>query len=330
MSDITKTKKEISEEEKRLKKEIKEEEKRLKKEEMKRPEIEYDDEKDDETGLSYTKMLENEKQHLQKEITFIHNGYDKKYLGPCIFILVGVLLLIISVLPIRMIFENNKNVFYIAVAVSLGLFAFGSLRIVYKSIFNGVLLVKNPTFTMLKERLKTINEELGFIYLTKKVDTINEKEKNDEIIKNYIYQKKAEVLFLNNQKNLKRYYDINIQHLKGLLPLGILSILLGVGIIIITMVLFRKDGDIQILPLIIGAVSSLVVDSVGALFIFMYNNIINNSLKFHNSLTETNDVFLAHVLAAKINDTTKRDKILSEMVKILSTPKPKTETKKKE
>ena len=79
------------------------------------------------------------------------------------------------------------------------------------------------------------------------------------------YDKIAKKQFQRDQKEVKRYYDINLKYLKYLFPIGTGIILLGVTIIIISVILFinEKNG----IQMLIGSVLGILIDFIGVIFI---------------------------------------------------------------
>lgn len=171
----------------------------------------------------------------------------------------------------------------------------GGFFLIYTTIF------KNPMQLMFEERILAIDEELELL----------------EISENQ-YEKRAEVQFKNHQKELKRYYDINLGHLKWVFPLGIGVILLGIGIIIFSILIFKNIVVDTIIPTLIGAISGLMVDFIGAIFIKMYIETIKASTEFHNQLIHSNNNLFANVLVTKINDNKLKNETFSEIAKIIS------------
>ena len=125
---------------------------------------------------------------------------------------------------------------------------------------------------------------------------------------------RSEKLFRNHQRELKRYYDINLGHYRWMFPAGIMTILFGTGIVGATIWVFRNSS---IAPLLIGAVSGVLVDFIGAVLIHMYTETVKSSIAFHSQLMKSNHALFANMLAFKIGDTTKHDETFAELAKLM-------------
>ena len=125
---------------------------------------------------------------------------------------------------------------------------------------------------------------------------------------------RAEKLFKINQKELMRYYDMNISQTKFLSILGIGMIISGVAIVAISCFSYISLDSDRIL-LIVGNISGVIVDFIGAVFIRMYTQNLNTAVKFHAKFAESNNLLLANSIANKIEDDKLREKTLSDISK---------------
>ena len=125
---------------------------------------------------------------------------------------------------------------------------------------------------------------------------------------------RAEKMFRMNQKELMRYYDMNLAQTKFLSGLGIMMIIFGILIVISSLYMYMSmDGDK--VPLFVGSLSGIVVDFIGAIFIKMYTKNIKAAVKFHAKFAESNNLLLANSIANKIRDDKIREDTLSEISK---------------
>lgn len=133
---------------------------------------------------------------------------------------------------------------------------------------------------------------------------------------------RAEKMFKMNQKELMRYYDMNLAQTRFLSGLGIMMIILGILIVIGTLVMYVYTGADKIL-LVVGNISGIIVDFVGAIFIKMYTQNVEAAVKFHAKFAESNSLLLANSIANKIENEELRERTLSEIAKdiILSNSK---------
>ncbi|MCH5286635.1 MAG: hypothetical protein J1E43_04365 [Christensenellaceae bacterium] len=127
---------------------------------------------------------------------------------------------------------------------------------------------------------------------------------------------RAEKLFKINQKELMRYYDMNIAQTKFLSTLGIIMILFGIGIVALSCVAYVYL-DTDKLLLIIGNVSGVIVDSIGAIFIKMYTQNLEAAVQFHAKFAESNNLLLANSIANKIENEDLRETTLSDISKAI-------------
>lgn len=123
---------------------------------------------------------------------------------------------------------------------------------------------------------------------------------------------RADKQFKLHQKELKRYYDMNLSQTRFLCGLGIFLILFGLGVIagsIIAYINLKND----LCLLLVGAVSGILIDFVGAVFISMYTQNLKTAVEFHSKLASSNNLLLANSIANKIEDIELREKTLSEI-----------------
>lgn len=125
---------------------------------------------------------------------------------------------------------------------------------------------------------------------------------------------RAEKLFKINQKELMRYYDMNIAQTKFLSILGIGMIISGVAIVVISCFAYISLDSDKIL-LIVGNISGVIVDFIGAVFIRMYTQNLNAAVKFHAKFAESNNLLLANSIANKIENEELREMTLSDISK---------------
>ena len=125
---------------------------------------------------------------------------------------------------------------------------------------------------------------------------------------------RAEKMFRMNQKELMRYYDMNLTQTKFLSGLGIMMIIFGILIVGVTLYMYTAFEADKIL-LIVGSLSGIVVDFIGAIFIKMYTKNIEAAVKFHAKFAESNNLLLANSIANKIEDSKIRENTLSEISK---------------
>ena len=155
---------------------------------------------------------------------------------------------------------------------------------------------------------------------SKKIEKLEEDAKREEKEFSEINPEKrslrAEKMFRMNQKELMRYYDMNLAQTKFLSGLGIMMIILGVLIVMASLYMYISLGTDKML-LSVGSLSGIIVDFIGAIFIKMYTKNIEAAVKFHAKFAESNNLLLANSIVHKIDDNILRETTLSEIAKYI-------------
>lgn len=230
--------------------------------------------------------LKKQKEKLKDELSNKKKGTNKKYLFPIIIVAIGI------AMSFMYFIEKNLNKGL--------LFSFGLIFIVLgTSTIILLIFIKDLEITVKEEEILEMNDEIELL-------ETSESE----------YDKIAKKQFQKDKKEVKRYYDINLKHLKYLFPIGVGIILLGVTIIIISVILFinEKNG----IQMLIGSVSGILIDFIGVIFIRIYTETVKMSLKFHDKLINSNNILFVNILITKIKNQDLQDKTLSEVAKIIS------------
>ena len=241
--------------------------------------------------LSYHENLNTRKKEINEEIFEDKKIYARGCTASVCSITFGIFFVILSFL----ITNNSELVFQLRTLASiliLGGFVF---------LFSLFGIVK-PRILSLQSNVTEIDEELDLHAI-------------DEVQ----HEKRAEIQFKNHQKEIKRYYDINLSQLKFILPLGIGIIILGSVVILMSIFIFRDVAHENIMPVVIGTVSGLLIDFIGAIFIKMYVETTKVSTEFHNQLIRSNNNLFANALVTKISDDKLKDETFSEIAKLIST-----------
>lgn len=139
--------------------------------------------------------------------------------------------------------------------------------------------------------------------------------------KNYDIEAKAEKQFQLNQRELKRYYDLNLSQTKFLSHLGIGLMLFGVVVISGTIYFYIDSNGSSVTLLLTGSISGVLVNFLGAMFISSYTKTFEAAVKFHSKLANSNNLLLANAIASKIKDESLRNQTLSEVAKNISATK---------
>lgn len=133
-------------------------------------------------------------------------------------------------------------------------------------------------------------------------------------------EQRAEKQFKQHQNDLNRYYNENIRQMKGVYNIGLVSIGLGFILIIGTIIfsLSNKDSVNNYIIPVMGIVSGILTSFIGALFIKMYTEAVNTSVKFHDKLVYSNNLHFSNFLISKISDSEKRENAIVELSKTIA------------
>lgn len=111
-----------------------------------------------------------------------------------------------------------------------------------------------------------------------------------------------------------RYYAMNLAQTKFLSILGIVMIIAGIVIVLISCVIYISLETDRML-LIVGNISGIIVDFIGAIFIKMYTKNLKAAVKFYARFAESNNLLLANSIANKIENVDLREQTLSDISK---------------
>lgn len=89
-------------------------------------------------------------------------------------------------------------------------------------------------------------------------------------------------------------------------------------IIFLTIIMFAVSPAKYNIAVLTGAISGVLVDFIGVIFIRMYTETIKASIQLQNKLVHNNDNLLANLLAEDIDDKNLRNQTLSEIAKTIS------------
>ena len=120
---------------------------------------------------------------------------------------------------------------------------------------------------------------------------------------------RAEKMLGNNDSQLRSYYELNLAQCSKIFWVGILCLCGGIGVIAATLQAVKMspdDGHTQIIIGVVGAVGSLLINFVAAIFLKMHSEILLILKEFQSKLVDTQELYLANVLASRINVETAR------------------------
>ena len=133
---------------------------------------------------------------------------------------------------------------------------------------------------------------------------------------------RAEKVLRINSLQLQRYYDLNLNQNIWVFGLGIFCILLGLGVIGVTLylVLVAASGlDTKIITGVIGSIGSLLSSYIASIYLKMHATATSHLGTFHSRLVETQQLLLGNLLASRIEDDSKRWETLSKLALNMST-----------
>lgn|GEM_PF-679809 len=136
--------------------------------------------------------------------------------------------------------------------------------------------------------------------------------------KNLGIEARADKQFRLNQRELKRYYDMNLSQTKFLSTFGIFLMISGLIIILITIYIYNIQKGSSNTLLLVGCISGILIDFLGAIFIATYTKTVETAIRFHSKLANSNNLLLANTIASKIKDDSLRNITLSEVAKNIS------------
>jgi len=127
---------------------------------------------------------------------------------------------------------------------------------------------------------------------------------------------RAEKVIRINNLQLQRYYDLNLSQNIWVFGLGIFCILLGLGVIGVTLYLVINVAtglDSKIITGVVGSIGSLLSSYIAAIYLKMHAAATSHLGEFHSRLVETQQHLLGNLLASRIEDDNKRWETLSQI-----------------
>lgn len=127
---------------------------------------------------------------------------------------------------------------------------------------------------------------------------------------------RAEKVIRLNNLQLQRYYDLNLSQNIWVFGLGVFCILLGLGVIAVTLYLVLNVAnslDSKIITGVVGSIGSLLSSYIAAIYLKMHSAATSHLGEFHSRLVETHQHLLGNLLASRIEDDNKRWETLSQI-----------------
>jgi hypothetical protein len=120
----------------------------------------------------------------------------------------------------------------------------------------------------------------------------------------------AEKMLGNNDSQLRSYYVLNLEQCSKIFWVGILCLCAGIGVIAATLYAVKtstSDQNTQIVVGAVGAVGTILINYVAAIFLKMHSEILTILKDFQSKLVDTQELYLANVLTSRISDDKRSD-----------------------
>jgi hypothetical protein len=121
-------------------------------------------------------------------------------------------------------------------------------------------------------------------------------------------EQKSERLFRRSERELSKYYGLNLIENRSILYVGVLCILVSLVIVVVTLGLVFSYGSAESnfavwtkgIVAVIGAMSAIMVNVVAAIYLQMYAKSSEAFGQFHDRLVRTHELFLANMLITRV------------------------------
>lgn len=130
------------------------------------------------------------------------------------------------------------------------------------------------------------------------------------------YERRAENLIRVNEFELRRYYDINSGQAGRIFWVGVSCIAAGFLIVAATLwvLLWRDVPEKAIWPAaIVGTICALLPNFVGAIYMKLHGETASALTTFHGRLVDSHRLFLANLIASRLENSQDRDATLKEL-----------------
>lgn len=127
---------------------------------------------------------------------------------------------------------------------------------------------------------------------------------------------RAEKMLGNNDSQLRSYYELNLKQCSKIFWVGIFCLCAGIGVIATTLQLVKMsndDGHTQLIIGVVGAVGTVLINYVAAIFLKMHSEILTILKDFQNKLVNTQELYLANVLVSRIGEGPARADALRDL-----------------
>lgn len=151
---------------------------------------------------------------------------------------------------------------------------------------------------------------IGIIIISLLKTSLKEKESKEKIegdinsAKNDIIEnpKKALPLWELANSYLQKYYNENLNQIKSIYILSLISLISGFLLILI-LVIMAPILKLDIEHFDIGIIAGIITEFIGATFLFIYKSTISQGLEYSNSLNKTNNIGMSIKILESIEST---------------------------
>ncbi|MBY9079532.1 TRADD-N-associated membrane domain-containing protein [Paenibacillus sp. CGMCC 1.18879] len=128
-------------------------------------------------------------------------------------------------------------------------------------------------------------------------------------------EKRAEKQLRVHQGEVKRYYDQSLSHSKWIFVAGLVSLLAGMIIVIVTITLIvnSSERDNNLIIALTGGTTGILTNFVGVVFLKMYSETVRSLNIFHNRLVTTHHLHFSNFLISKIYDRDLREQTWAKL-----------------
>ena len=122
-------------------------------------------------------------------------------------------------------------------------------------------------------------------------------------------ESRAEKVLRINEFQLRRYYDMNLSQNLWVFGLGVLCMILGVSVILVSLYLVLSVAattEAKVIVASLGAVGSVLTNVVAAVYLRMNASASQNLATFHSGLVDMHQLLLANLLASRIENAEQR------------------------
>lgn len=242
-----------------------------------------------ENKIKLLELKKNEEKYnrifeLQWKLEHLKEGVKRKKTSGIIFIFASLFGLLIT-----FILKNNFD--------SETLFVIRIGLVTYLFIGLAFYFFKNDTSKL--EEIKEVSDEL---------DYLNSENHSEEI--------KAEKQFRMYQNELQKYYSQNLSHSQNIFYTGIISIIIGFGIIVYTLwyLTYNETVNNSTQLMLTGGIGGILSNFIGVIYLKMYSETLKVLTAFHNKLVYTQNLHFSNCLLAKIKDRKLKEKVLEEAI----------------